>query len=184
MAQTRRMTSMSHSEAVFSGPPPDQVDLPARVFRKVAWRLIPFLCLLYVFNILDRGNVGIARLQMEPDLHMEAWVFDLGVGLFYIGYLLFEVPSNLLLGRVGARRWIARIMITWGLVSALTMVVTGPWSFFLVRVLLGLAEAGFFPGSGLYLTFSVPARARARVIALFMAPLAFSGAVGNPASGA
>jgi ACS family tartrate transporter-like MFS transporter len=159
-------------------------DLSNRVIRKVAWRLIPFLCLLYVFNILDRGNVGFARLTMQSDLEMKDWVYDIGVGLFYLGYLLFEVPSNLLLRRMGARRWISRIMISWGLVSCLTMTVTGPWGFYFVRVLLGVAEAGFFPGIVLYLTYWFPARERARVIALFMAAIAFSGVVGNPLSGA
>jgi ACS family tartrate transporter-like MFS transporter len=162
---------------------PDDSALPGRVFRKVAWRLIPFLCVLYIFNILDRGNVGFARLTMQRDLGMSDWVFDWGVGLFYLGYLLFEVPSNLLLRRVGARRWIGRIMITWGLVSCATAMVIGPWSFFLVRVLLGVAEAGFFPGIVLYLTYWFPARERARMLAFFMAAIAISGAFGNPLSG-
>ena len=98
-------------------------ELESTTLRKVAWRLIPFICLLYVFNILDRGNVGFARLQMQDDLNLSEWMFDFGYGAFYIGYLLFEVPSNLLLRKVGARRWIARIMITWGLISCCTMFV-------------------------------------------------------------
>jgi ACS family tartrate transporter-like MFS transporter len=120
-------------------------DLRRRVMRRVAWRLIPFLCLLYVFNIIDRANLGVAKLTMQDDLGMSAGIFDFGFGLFYLGYLLFEVPSNLLLRKVGARRWIARIMMSWGLVSAGTMFVTGTTSFYCVRVLLGVAEAGFFP---------------------------------------
>jgi ACS family tartrate transporter-like MFS transporter len=158
--------------------------LAARVLRKVTWRLIPFLALLYIFNILDRANVGFARLTMQGDLGMDREVFDLGYGIFYFGYLLFEVPANLLLHRIGARLWIARIMITWGLVTCATIAVTGPWSFYLVRILLGVAEAGFFPGIILYLTYWFPARERARVIALFMAAIPLAGIVGNPLSGA
>ena len=152
--------------------------------RKVTLRLVPFLCLLYIFNLLDRANVGFARLQMIKDLPIEKWQIDLGYGLFYVGYLLFEVPSNLLLRRVGARHWIARIMMTWGLVGCLTLAVTGPWSFYLVRILLGVAEAGFFPGIVLYLTYWFPARDRARVMALFMSGNAIAGIVGNPLNGA
>src|SRR5262245_50750181 len=116
-------------------PQRDEEVLARRTLRKVAWRLIPLLCVLYVFNILDRGNVGIARLTMEPDLDIKPELYDLGIGLFYIGYLLFEVPSNLLLRRVGARRWISRIMISWGLVTCLTMFVSTAAGFYLVRIL-------------------------------------------------
>jgi ACS family tartrate transporter-like MFS transporter len=151
---------------------------------KVAWRLLPFLCLLYVFNILDRANVGFARLTMQDDLKMSPAVFDIGFGLFYLGYLLFEVPSNLLLRRVGARRWIARIMISWGLLTCLTMFVHDVGTFYLVRWLLGVAEAGFFPGIILYLTFWFPARERARVTAYFMMAIALASVIGNPLSGA
>src|SRR5438477_1382277 len=158
--------------------------LARRTLRKVAARLIPFLCLLYIVNILDRANVGFARLTMQDDLKMSPAAFDFGYGLFYIGYLLFEVPSNLLLRRVGARRWIARIMISWGAVSSLTMFVTGAGSFYLVRILLGVAEAGFFPGIILYLTYWFPARERARMTAYFMTAIALASAFGNPVSGA
>src|SRR5262245_33522746 len=127
--------------------------LARRALRRVAWRLIPFLCLLYVVNILDRANVGFARLTMQDDLGMSQAVFDVGYGLFYVGYLLFEVPSNLLLRRVGARRWIARIMVSWGVITCLTAFVNDVWTFYLARILLGVAEAGFFPGIILYLTF-------------------------------
>lgn len=160
--------------------PPD----PALVLRKVAWRLVPFLCLLYIFNILDRSNVGFARLTMQDDLGMKEAVFDLGYGIFYLGYLAFEVPANLLLRRVGARLWMARIMVTWGLVSCATMAVTGPVGFYLVRILLGVAEAGFFPGIILYLTFWFPARERAKVTAYFMMAIPMAGIIGNPISGA
>jgi ACS family tartrate transporter-like MFS transporter len=163
--------------------PPDKALAP-RTLRKVAWRLVPFLCLLYMFNILDRANVGFARLTMQDELGMSNEAFDIGFGLFYFGYLLFEVPSNLLLRRVGARRWIARIMISWGIVSAATLAVQGRWSFYLVRILLGVAEAGFFPGIILYLTYWFPARERARVMAWFMAAIALASVLGNPLSGA
>jgi ACS family tartrate transporter-like MFS transporter len=173
--------------------PPDAISLapasaaapdPRAVLRKVTRRLVPFLCLLYVCNLLDRSNVGFARLTMQPDLGLDPAVFDLCYGIFYLGYLLFEVPSNLLLRRTGARRWVARIMISWGLVSCLTMAVTGPWSFFAVRILLGVAEAGFFPGIVFYLTWWFPARERARVLALFMAAGPVNGIISNPLSGA
>jgi ACS family tartrate transporter-like MFS transporter len=154
-----------------------------QVLRKVAWRLLPFLCLLYVFNILDRVNLGFARLTMQDDLGLSKGVFDLGYGMFYVGYLIFEVPSNLLLRRVGARRWIARIMVSWGIVTCATLFVKGPVSFYLLRVLLGVAEAGFFPGIILYLTFWFPDRERARVVALFMVAISFAGILGNPLSG-
>jgi MFS family permease len=146
--------------------------------------LLPWLCLLYVFNILDRGNLGFARLTMERDLGITPEVFNIGYGLFYIGYLLFEVPSNLLLRRVGARRWIARILISWGLVSSLTMFVSNTWSFYMVRILLGVAEAGFFPGIILYLTYWFPARERALATSRFMIAIPLASALGNPLSGA
>jgi MFS transporter, ACS family, tartrate transporter len=162
----------------------DDPTLAARVLSKVTWRLIPFLALLYIFNILDRMNAGFARLTMQADLGMRPAQFDLAYGLFYFGYLLFEVPANLMLRRVGARLWMARIMVTWGLISCATLAVTGPWSFALMRILLGVAEAGFFPGIILYLTFWFSARERARVLALFIAASPLAGVLGNPLSGA
>jgi MFS transporter, ACS family, tartrate transporter len=172
---------------VSAASPALQVDrdeaLSRTVLNKVAWRLVPFLCLLYIFNIIDRSNVGFARLTMQDDLRMDPWVFDYCYGLFYIGYLLFEVPSNLLQRRIGARRWIARIMISWGLVSSATLAVTGAWSFGSLRVLLGFAEAGFFPGIVYYLSCWFPARERARIIALFMIAVPAAGIVSNPISG-
>src|SRR5262249_494155 len=125
-----------------------------------------------------------ARLTMQPDLGMSDRAFDWGYGIFYLGYLLFEVPANLLLRRVGARLWIARIMVSWGLISCATLAVTGPWSFGLLRVLLGVAEAGFFPGIILYLTYWFPASERARVMALFIAASPLAGVVSYPVSGA
>lgn len=166
------------STASVPSPDPD-----AQLHRKLVLRLIPFLCLLYIANSIDRSNVGFARLSMQKDLQMSDAVFDLGYGIFYFGYLAFEVPANLLLRRVGARRWIARIMISWGIVSCLTLAVKGPWSFYAVRILLGVAEAGFFPGIILYLTFWFPARERAKVTAYFMTAIPIAGLLSNPLSG-
>jgi len=161
----------------------DKTAIGRRTLAKIAWRLVPFLALLYVFNIIDRSNVGFARLRMKTDLSLSDPVIDLGYGLFYVGYLLFEVPSNLLLRRFGARAWIARIMVTWGFVSMLTAFVTGPWSYYGARILLGVAEAGFFPGIIYYLTAWFPAAQRARVVAGFMLAIPISGILGNPVSG-
>src|ERR1700712_5510063 len=121
--------------------------------RRAMWRLLPLLGLCYLLNYVDRVNVGFASLQMNPDLGLSAAAYGLGAGLFFIGYFFFEVPSNVILHRVGARLWIARIMITWGLVASATAFVQGELSFYIVRVLLGIAEAGFFPGVLLYLTY-------------------------------
>src|SRR5437660_4058390 len=124
-------------------PPTDSTDmLEQTVPWKVTLRLVPFLFLLYVVNILDRVNVGFARLQMLDDLQLGEGVYALGAGIFYVGYLAFEVPSNLILSRTGARRWLARIMVSWGLITCATMAVTGPWGFCLLRAMLGVAEAG------------------------------------------
>src|SRR3974390_1457812 len=139
-----------------------------RASRKAAWRLIPFLILCYLIAFLDRVNVGVAALTMNKELGLTAEMFGFGVGIFFFGYSLFEVPSNLILQRVGARRWIARIMVSWGLVSAATAAVTGGNGFIAMRFLLGVAEAGFFPGIVLYLTYWFPQAERARVIGLFM----------------
>src|SRR5688572_7068386 len=153
-------------------------------FAKVAARIIPLLFLCYIVAYLDRVNVGFAKLQMGEDLGFSDAVYGFGAGIFFIGYFLFEVPSNLILERVGARRWIARIMITWGLISAGTALVTGPTSFVAMRFLLGVAEAGFFPGILLYLTYWFPASERARVVGLFMVALPVSGLIGSPLSAA
>ena len=151
--------------------------------RKVAWRLIPFICVCYLLNILDRANVGFARLQMQDDLGLSEHMFNLGYGMFYVGYLLFEVPSNLLMRRFGARRWIARIMITWGLVSAATMFARDQWTFYGLRILLGIAEAGFFPGIILYLSYWFPDRERGKMTAFFMLAIGLASVLGNPVSG-
>ena len=154
-----------------------------RVYAKVTWRIIPFLFLCYVVAYLDRVNVGFAKLQMVADLKFSETVFGLGAGLFFIGYFLFEVPSNVILHNVGARIWIARIMITWGVISALTLYASSEMSFYALRFLLGLAEAGFFPGIILYLTYWYPAERRGRIVTLFMTAIALSSVIGAPISG-
>ncbi|MFM8291626.1 MAG: MFS transporter [Planctomycetia bacterium] len=158
-------------------------DLGRRTTRKAILRLVPFLALLFTFNIIDRANVGFARLGMVDSLGISDAAIDWGYGLFYLGYLLFEVPSNMLLRRCGARRWIARIMISWGLVSTLTAWVVGTWSYFGARILLGVAEAGFFPGIIYYMTAWFPAAVRARVVAWFMLAIPCATILGNLASG-
>ncbi len=151
--------------------------------RVVSRRLIPFLFILYVVCFLDRVNVGFAALGMNRDVGLSPAVYGFGAGIFFIGYSLFEVPSNMFLARIGARRWIARIMITWGLISAGMMFVRGPLSFYVLRFLLGVAEAGFFPGIIFYLSEWFPARVRARTIAPFMTAIPISGVIGGPLSG-
>ena len=152
--------------------------------RKVTRRLIPFLILLYIIAWLDRANIGFAALHMNADLGFSSGAFGLGSGIFFIGYMLFEVPSNLILHRVGARLWIARIMVTWGLLSMSMMFVRTPWSFYVLRFLLGAAEAGFFPGVLYYLSLWYPSAHRAKAIAGFMAAIPFTGLIGGPVSGA
>ena len=154
-----------------------------RGYRRVTLRLIPFLFFCYVVAYLDRVNVGFAKLQMLADLRMSDTTYGIGAGIFFIGYFVFEVPSNLILHRVGARVWIARIMVTWGVLSMLMMFVTGPVTFYLVRFLLGVAEAGFFPGIVLYLTHWYPSSRRARIISMFLTGVAISGVIGGPLSG-
>ncbi|MEX3998786.1 MFS transporter [Paraburkholderia sp. EG285A] len=153
------------------------------IYRKIAWRLIPILFVGYVVSYLDRQNIGFAKLQMQQELGFSDSVFGLGASIFFIGYFLFEVPSNMILHRVGARRWIARIMISWGIISALMFLTRGPISFYVLRFLLGVAEAGLVPGAILYLSFWFPASRRARVFAMFYTGVAVSGIVGGPLSG-
>ena len=153
------------------------------LYRRVSWWLMPFLFLCYVAAYLDRVNVGFAKLQMLSDLRFSDTVYGIGAGIFFIGYFLFEVPSNLLMTRAGARIWIARIMISWGLISSALMFADSVASFYLLRFLLGAAEAGFFPGIILYLTYWYPAHRRARMVALFMSGVAVAGIVGGPLSG-
>jgi MFS transporter, ACS family, tartrate transporter len=159
-------------------------ELETRVLRKISYRIVPFIMLLYFIAFIDRVNLGFASLTMNKDLGLSPTVFGFGAGIFFLGYFLFEVPSNLILEKVGARIWIARVMITWGLVSAGMAFVEGATSFYVLRFLLGVAEAGFFPGIILYLSYWFPARKRAAVTALFMAAAPISTALGSPLSGA
>lgn len=152
------------------------------VLRKVAWRLVPFLGLGYFFAFLDRVNVGFAALTMNADIGLSAAAYGFGAGIFFIGYVLFEVPSNVILARVGARIWIARIMISWGLLSAAMALVEGPTSFYLLRFLLGVAEAGFFPGIIYFLSCWFPSAYRARILGAFMVAIPLSGVLGAPLS--
>jgi MFS transporter, ACS family, tartrate transporter len=156
----------------------------AAAIRKATWRLIPFLCLAYTVNFLDRVNVGFAALHMNEDLGFSPSVYGFGAGIFFLGYIAFEVPSNLALHRFGARIWIARIMISWGLVACAMAFVWSETSFYVMRFLLGVAEAGFFPGIILYLTYWFPAAERARIVAVFMASVPLATVFGGPVSGA
>ena len=171
------------------GPPGDstagastQVDTE-KLFGRIARRLIPFLFLCYVLNYIDRVNISFAHLQFRADLGLTEASYGLGVGVFYIGYVLFEVPSNLLLRRIGPRRTIARIMVLWGLVSVSMMFVRNPTQFYIARIALGIAEAGFFPGIVYYLTSWFPDRHRAKVLSAFVLGIAVAGITGGPVSG-
>jgi len=161
-----------------------QSEIESVVVRKLTWRLIPFLFLLYIVAYLDRINVGFAALQMRQQLAFTDAVYGLGAGMFFAGYFFFQMPSNLVLQRVGARRWISLLMVVWGLISASMILVSGHRSFYLLRFLLGAAEAGFFPGVILYLKNWFPAQARARTVARFMTAGPLSGVLGGPISGA
>ena len=147
--------------------------------RRVARRLIPLLMVSYFAAYLDRVNVGFAALTMNKALGFSAAVFGIGSGIFFLGYFLFEIPSNLILSKVGARKWIARILITWGMISGATAFITGAWSFLGIRFLLGLAEAGFYPGIILYLTWWFPSAYRSRIIGIFMTAIPISIVTGS-----
>jgi ACS family tartrate transporter-like MFS transporter len=162
----------------------NSIALEKATLWRVSFRLLPFLMLAYLVCYIDRVNAGFAALQMSKDIGLSGTVFGLGGGIFFIGYALFEVPSNLALQKFGARRWICRIMITWGVVSAGMAASIGPNSFVALRFLLGVAEAGFFPGVILYLTYWFPAEQRARIIGIFMVAIPVSGFIGSPISGA
>lgn len=163
--------------------PIEQTELERTAYSKVTWHIVPLLMFAYAAAYLARVNIGLAKLQMLGDLHLSEAVYGLGAGIFFIGYFLFEVPSNLLLHKIGARVCIARIMFLWGIVSSCMMFVSSAWAFYLLRFLLGAAEAGFFPGIVLYLTYWYPSQRRARTTALFMTSLPLSGLIGNPISG-
>src|ERR1700694_5922669 len=148
----------------------DSQAIERRTIAKVSWRLLPLVALAYCIAYIDRSNISFAALTMNKDLGFSAYIYGWGAGIFFFGYFLFEIPSNLILEKVGARIWIARIMITWGIISCLTAFVTGPTSFLIIRFLLGAAEAGFFPGMILYFTYWFPSEYRGRVIStLFIA---------------
>jgi MFS transporter, ACS family, phthalate transporter len=153
------------------------------VYRKITLRLVPFLFLCYVLNYIDRVNISFAALQFRQDLGISAAAYGFGVGIFFVGYILFEIPSNLLMQRSGARRTIMRIMVLWGLVSISTLFVTSATQFYVVRALLGVAEAGFFPGVVFYLTLWFPSALRGRIMSMFVLAIAVSGVIGGPVSG-
>ncbi|EOA03121.1 MFS transporter [Herbaspirillum sp. BH-1] len=160
----------------------DDKQLEQETVKKVTWRLLPFLMLCYLFAFIDRGNIGMAALQMNHDLGLSPKMFGFASSLFFIAYFIFEVPSNLALQKFGARKWLARIMISWGLISACTALVQGPNSLYVVRFILGAAEAGFFPGVVLYLTYWVPSAYRARIVALFMVAIPAASFIASPIS--
>lgn len=175
---------MSIAQPVASAPP-SLADLSARekvVFAKIAWRILPLLSLAYIINFIDRNNVGFAGLTMIKDVGLTPAQFGFGVGILSAGYCLFEVPSNIALYKFGARRWLARIMISWGLISMATLFTVGPYSFYGLRFLLGAAEAGFFPGAAFYLTLWFPAEYRARIYAWFLISIPASTFVAGPVS--
>jgi MFS family permease len=166
-----------------TSPVTEDPALEAKTYAKVDRRLLPFLFLCYILAYLDRVNVGFAKLQMLQDLSLSDVAFGTGAGIFFAGYFFFEVPSNLLLKRFGARTWIARIMVSWGILSAAMMWVKSEWTFYAMRFLLGVAEAGFFPGIIFYLTLWYPSRLRSTRTAWFVSAIAVAGVLGNPISG-
>src|SRR5664279_859964 len=178
------MARKSKAIQIRRGAHPMSAELETRVLRKITMRIVPFVMLLYFVAFIDRVNIGFAALTMNKDLGFSPTVFGFGAGIFFLGYFLFEVPSNLVLDKVGARIWIARVMITWGLISGAMAFVQGSTSFYALRFLLGAAEAGFFPGIILYLSYWFPSRQRAAVTAIFMAAAPFSTVLGSPLSGA
>src|SRR5471032_588177 len=158
--------------------------LEAATMRRVSWRLMPFLVFAYLLCYIDRVNVGFASLEMNKAVGIDPKIYGLGAGIFFVGYFILEVPSNLALQRFGARKWIARIMVSWGVVSMACALIAGPWSFLVLRFLLGAAEAGFFPGIILYLTFWYPAEYRAKIVGIFMVAIPLAGLIGSPIAGA
>ena len=155
----------------------EEID-PRKLYSKISRRLIPYIFILYILAYLDRVNVGFAAVEFKRDLHLSASVYGFGGAVYFLGQMLFDLPSNLFLQRVGPRRWIARIMISWGIIATGMMFVAGTRSFFAMRFLLGISEAGFFPGMILYLTFWFPSHERARAIAKFMTATSLAGVVG------
>ncbi|WP_025096225.1 MFS transporter [Acinetobacter soli] len=160
------------------------MDIEKRTLRKITWRIVPFIMILYLIAYIDRVNIGFAAITMKEDLGFTASILGFGAGIFFLGYFLFEVPSNIILHKIGARIWITRVMITWGIIAGGMAFVESSTSFYVMRFLLGVAEAGFFPGIILYLSYWFPARNRAGVIALFMAAAPIATAIGSPISAA
>jgi MFS family permease len=176
------MAATNSADTAGAAPVMSEVD-EKRLFARVAWRVLPLLTIAYIVNFIDRTNVGFAALTMNKDLGLTASEFGYGAGILFIGYCLFEVPSNVALYRFGARIWLARIMISWGLISMATVFTTGPLSFYGLRFLLGMAEAGFFPGAAFFLTLWFPKEYRARIYAWFLIAIPASSVVGGPLSG-
>ncbi len=161
----------------------EPMTLEAQTMRRVQWRLMPFLIVSYLASVIDRGNIGFASLQMNSDIGISHTLFGLAGGIFFFSLFIFEIPSNMALERFGARRWIARVMISWGIVAGAMAFVAGPRSFLVLRFFLGAAEAGFFPGVILYLTYWFPMRYRARMIGIFMVSIPVANALGSPLAG-
>lgn len=174
---------MRRPEDAAAGKDTGMDPIQRSAIRKAAWRFVPLLTVAYLLNYLDRTCIGFAALTMNKDIGLTATQFGWGAGLLFLGYSLLEIPSNLVLYRVGARRWICRIMISWGLVSAAMALVTGPWSFYAVRFLLGVAEAGFFPGVTFFLAAWFPAQVRTQMLAWFLVGIPLSSVVGGPVCG-
>ena len=173
-------TAVTHGADISESTSPQQLDA---AFSKVTWRLIPFLMILWILAWIDRVNIGFAKLQMLNDLKFSEAIYGLGAGIFFIGYFLFEVPSNLLLERIGARKTVARITMLWGITCIAMMFVTTPMQFYVLRFLLGVFEAGFYPGIILYLTYWYPTQRRAKAFGLFMSASALAGVLGGPLAG-
>jgi MFS transporter, ACS family, tartrate transporter len=175
--------SCGHAEALQSASAdPRLTAVEKRVFRKIAWRVVPLLTIAYIVNFLDRTNVAIAALTMNQDVGLTTAQFGYGAGILFLGYCLFEVPSNVALYRFGARRWLSRIMVSWGIISVAMIFTTGPASFYALRLLLGVAEAGFFPGAAFYLAQWFPPQYRARILAWFLLGIPASTMIGGPVS--
>jgi len=171
------------SSAAYIAPNTSSDPVGDSLYRKIAWHIMPILVIGYIIAYVDRVNVSFAKLQMLTDLKFSDSVYGVGAGIFFLGYFAFEIPSNIMLHKVGARVWICRVVVTWGVVSALTALVRTPMQFYTARLLLGVAEAGFFPGMILYLTYWFPAHRRASMVALLMAGNPISGIIGGPLSG-
>jgi D-galactonate transporter len=171
------------SPAQYVAPNTSPVSTYDPLYRKIAWRILPIMLACYMVAYIDRVNVGFAKLQMLSDLKFSESVYGFGAGVFFLGYFLFEVPSNLILHKVGARVWICRVLVTWGIISGCTALVHTPGQFYAMRLLLGVAESGFFPGMILYLTYWFPSHRRANMVAILLTGSAISGIVGGPVSG-